>query len=138
MDQSLTPHCSLIAIMLGRLEMDVNECITEYKTLMRTVFEKKEGLGPVFLNGIIKPRFSSKLLEDVIKRVIKNVNSARAKRPGQKLIPINEPLYLESQKGGPRRCRVSVAAYSQSRIHRLMYKPALFVHRERKLAASLC
>ncbi|OCL06097.1 hypothetical protein AOQ84DRAFT_411881 [Glonium stellatum] len=31
----------LIAIMLGRLEMDVDECIAAYTGLMKTVFEKR-------------------------------------------------------------------------------------------------
>lgn len=33
----------LIAIMLGRLEMDVDECVTAYIRLMKTVFETKKG-----------------------------------------------------------------------------------------------
>jgi hypothetical protein len=31
----------LIAIMLGRLEMDVDECISAYNTLIRAVFVEK-------------------------------------------------------------------------------------------------
>ena len=31
----------LIAIMLGRLEMDVDECISAYNRLIKTVFEEK-------------------------------------------------------------------------------------------------
>jgi hypothetical protein len=35
---------SLIAIMLGRLRMGVNQCITEYQTLGKKVFQKKRRL----------------------------------------------------------------------------------------------
>jgi hypothetical protein len=36
----------LIAIMLGRLEMDVEECIAAYTRLMETVFESKSSRLP--------------------------------------------------------------------------------------------
>ncbi|KAK4966329.1 hypothetical protein LTR42_011490 [Elasticomyces elasticus] len=103
----------LIAIMLGRLEMDVDECITEYKKLMCTVFDKKkESWLRLLPNSKINPRFSSKVLEKVIKDVINNVSQARdgAIIPNQKPIPIDELFYLESQDRDARRCRVFVCA----------------------------
>lgn len=33
-------HHSLIAIMLGRLEMDIDQCITAYNQLMKMMFEE--------------------------------------------------------------------------------------------------
>lgn len=56
--------------MLGRLEMDVDECIEAYKELMKAVFEKKKSLLAVGFRGQIKSRFSSKALEKAIKGVI--------------------------------------------------------------------
>ncbi|KAK3656319.1 hypothetical protein LTR56_003020 [Elasticomyces elasticus] len=96
----------IIAIMLGRLEMDVDECITEYKKLMCNVFDRnKKSMFPVFGNTMLKP-FSSRILQRAIKGVIKNVNEARADIPTQKLIPIDQPFYLESRNEDSQKCRV--------------------------------
>ncbi|PVH75974.1 phospholipase, patatin family protein [Cadophora sp. DSE1049] len=59
----------IIAIMLGRLEMDVDECIEEYTSMFETIFGKK-GL-PVNLWGKIKGRFDSTVLEQCIKGILK-------------------------------------------------------------------
>ncbi|KAL5330889.1 hypothetical protein ACEPPN_000414 [Leptodophora sp. 'Broadleaf-Isolate-01'] len=59
----------IIAIMLGRLEMDVDECIEEYTSMFETIFGKK-GL-PVNLWGKIKGRFDSTVLEQSIKGILK-------------------------------------------------------------------
>lgn len=62
----------LIAIMLGRLEMDVDECIEAYLELMQEVFEK--GSRRKILYGIIRNniegRFSAEVLEEAISKVI--------------------------------------------------------------------
>jgi hypothetical protein len=60
----------LIAIMLGRLEMDVDQCIQAYIKLMQTIFGKpaKWALSSPF--GKIKPRFDANKLEDAINEVI--------------------------------------------------------------------
>lgn len=42
---------SLIAIILSRLEMNVDECIEVYKELMKAVFKKKKSLLTVGLRG---------------------------------------------------------------------------------------
>jgi hypothetical protein len=98
---SLTRRDSLIAIMLGRLEMTVEECITEYKNLMRIVFAKKqESRIPILPNMMINPRFSSEVLAKSIKSVVE-----RAKI-GDKPVPIDEPFYLKSQDRGSRKCKV--------------------------------
>jgi hypothetical protein len=60
----------LIAIMLGRLEMDVDECITAYTKLMNSVFETKRRWSPAGLTGKIKARFDATKLETAIKEVI--------------------------------------------------------------------
>jgi hypothetical protein len=56
--------------MLGRLEMDVDECITAYTGLMKTVFERKSSRFPASLTGKIKSRFDGTRLETAIKEVI--------------------------------------------------------------------
>jgi patatin-like phospholipase/acyl hydrolase len=94
--QPLTRHDSLIAIMLGRLEMTVEECIEKYKKLMGTVFARKgERWMRMSLNGTIKPRFCSKLLAKLIQGVIENAN-----------ISANEPFCLGRTDEGSRKCRV--------------------------------
>jgi hypothetical protein len=82
--------------MLGRLEMDVDECIEAYTELMKAVFEKKQSLLPVGLRGMIKSRFSSKALENAVKGVIE-------KRAG---LRVDEPFYVETENEGSRKCRV--------------------------------
>lgn len=97
------PSGRLIAIMLGRLEMDVDECIAAYKTLMKTVFEKKRSLLSVGLTGNIKARFSSKALEKAIKSVIE----ARG-------MPVDAPFYVKVEDEQLRKCKV--------------YGPRCFIH----------
>ncbi|KAF4215069.1 hypothetical protein CNMCM8980_008758 [Aspergillus fumigatiaffinis] len=60
----------LIAIMLGRLEMDVDECIAAYTDLAADVFGDKLSRFPVNIKGGVKPRFDSDKLESAIKKVI--------------------------------------------------------------------
>jgi hypothetical protein len=54
--------------MLGRLEMDVDECIAAYTGLMKTVFETKSSWFPASWTGNIKSRFDAAKLEGAIKR----------------------------------------------------------------------
>ena len=61
---------SIIAIMLGRLEMDVDECIEAYTSMFETIFGKK-GL-PVNMWGSIKGRFDSTVLEECIRKILKD------------------------------------------------------------------
>jgi hypothetical protein len=60
----------LIAIMLGRLEMDVDECISAYRELMKSIFEKKSSRLPMNWKGQTKSQFNSAKLERAIKNVI--------------------------------------------------------------------
>ncbi|KAG4433973.1 hypothetical protein IFR05_010553 [Cadophora sp. M221] len=96
---------SLIAIMLGRLEMDVDDCIAAYKALMKAVFEKKQNFLPVGLRGMIKSKFSSEELERAIKTVIKGCK----KVPGQQ-ITVDEPFHVKTENEDSQKCRVFVCA----------------------------
>ncbi|KAF2274187.1 FabD/lysophospholipase-like protein [Westerdykella ornata] len=62
----------LIAIMLGRLEMDVDTCIASYSELMKTVFEEKSSWFPVSWSGKVKARFDSAKLKSAIEDVVSN------------------------------------------------------------------
>lgn len=87
----LTDMNRLIAIMLGRLEMDVDECISAYSELMKAVFEAKSSRFPISLKGRPKARFDSNRLKNAIEQVI-------AHHDASKTDPFNN--------GGPRGCRV--------------------------------
>lgn len=58
----------LIAIMLGRLQMTVDECIDAYATLSDRVFEKKR--SPFDIKGRLRGRYDSKELERIIKNML--------------------------------------------------------------------
>lgn len=75
----------LIAIMLGRLEMDVDECILAYNKLMKTVFEEKSSSLPVSWMGTTKAQFDSKRLKSAIEEVIRSngVSSVAAFNDGE-------------------------------------------------------
>lgn len=62
----------LIAIMLGCLEMTVDECIDAYIKLMGTIFNREHLLPFSVLNGKIKARYKTRDLEKAIKDVIKS------------------------------------------------------------------
>ena len=55
--------------MLGRLEMDVDECIGKYSDLIESIFKKKSWL-PVNRKLKIKARFDSQKLADAITKVV--------------------------------------------------------------------
>lgn len=56
--------------MLGRLKMDIDECIVAYNELTRTVFEKQSSWFPVSGTFQNRPQFDSARLESAVKRVI--------------------------------------------------------------------
>ncbi|KAH7119384.1 hypothetical protein B0J13DRAFT_532484 [Dactylonectria estremocensis] len=58
----------LIAIMLGRLRMTVDECITAYTSLSDKVFEKKS--YRVKINGQLQGRFDTVALEQAVKQIL--------------------------------------------------------------------
>ncbi|KAF8856400.1 FabD/lysophospholipase-like protein [Acephala macrosclerotiorum] len=82
----------IIAIMLGRLEMDVDDCIEAYTSMFQTIFGKK-GL-PVNMWGKIKGRFDSTVLEECIRKILKGRGLSDAE-------PLND---------GKERCKVVVCA----------------------------
>ncbi|KAJ6081476.1 hypothetical protein N7499_006350 [Penicillium canescens] len=61
----------LIAIMLGRLEMDVQQCIDAYRTLSRDIFSNPRVIG-VNWRGNVRARFDSQKLERAVKDIIKS------------------------------------------------------------------
>ena len=56
--------------MLGRLEMDVDECIAAYSELAAAVFSENLSRFPVNIEDEVKPRFNSVRLESAIKKVV--------------------------------------------------------------------
>ena len=60
----------IIAIMLGRLEMTVDECIDAYTSLSDKVFEKKR--HRVKINGQLQGRFDAAELEKTIKQILRD------------------------------------------------------------------
>ncbi|KAH3962123.1 hypothetical protein HBI25_217790 [Parastagonospora nodorum] len=61
----------LIAIMLGRLRMSVEDCIIAYVKLMRRIFERKENRSIMSALGRVKPRFSAQALSEAIVEVLR-------------------------------------------------------------------
>ena len=61
--------------MLGRLEMDVEECIAAYTSLMKAVFVERYSWLPVSWKGKVKPRFDSKKLKCAVERVISDTGA---------------------------------------------------------------
>ncbi|KAI5236675.1 phospholipase, patatin family protein [Aureobasidium subglaciale] len=63
----------LIAIMLGRLEMSVDECIEAYIQLSEDVFHPKRRI-PFGIKGNVKERYDSEALESAVKKVLRDRN----------------------------------------------------------------
>jgi hypothetical protein len=61
----------LIAIMLGRLEMDVEECIATYSNFAEAVFGERLSSIPFNFKGGVKSRFDSAKLESAIQGIVK-------------------------------------------------------------------
>lgn len=55
--------------MLGRLEMNVDDCIHDYIELMQDVFGSKAHRLPISLGGKVRARFDSKKLQSAIEKV---------------------------------------------------------------------
>ncbi|KIY03324.1 uncharacterized protein Z520_00015 [Fonsecaea multimorphosa CBS 102226] len=96
----------IIAIMLGRLEMDVDECIKEYKVMMKKVFKNKRSAFFVSVTGNVKARFSSRTLETAIKEVLKS-----------KGFKEDDLLLDEANPEAAGKCKVFVCAKSQEGNH---------------------
>ena len=63
--------------MLGRLEMDVDECIDAYSDLAVAVFGAKLNSVPVNFKGDITARFDSAKLESAIGKVVEDSGASR-------------------------------------------------------------
>lgn len=61
--------------MLGRLEMDVDECITAYSELAKVVFRQNLSSVPSNTEGKVKERFDSVKLEKAIREVVQRASS---------------------------------------------------------------
>jgi hypothetical protein len=64
--------------MLGRLEMDVDECIASYSELMKAVFAEKASRLPISSTGRVKARFDSAKLKAAVEGVIASSNASPA------------------------------------------------------------
>lgn len=86
----------LIAIMLGRLGMDVDECIMAYNNLTKRIFNQQEHWVPLSWTASTRGRYSSQTLELAIQEVISNIEG------------VTEADKMDD--GTERRCRVFVCA----------------------------
>lgn len=77
--------------MLGRLEMDMDECISAYSDLMKTVFNEKSSCLLIDSAGRVKMQIDSKKLKNAI-------DGALARHGASKNDLFND--------GNRRRCRV--------------------------------
>lgn len=61
--------------MLGRLKMDVSECIQSYTSMFQRIFEKQKHKYPVNLRenfGYLQNRFDSDILREAIREIVKD------------------------------------------------------------------
>jgi hypothetical protein len=79
-DDDLSPHDvfnfvggtstgSLIALMLGKLGMPVEDCITQYRCLSAEIFGKKHIRGRM-THGLNPPRYSGKRLRECVEQLL--------------------------------------------------------------------
>lgn len=57
--------------MLGRLRMNVDDCINAYQETGSRVFQKRKTLNPISATGRLKARYSHEALTTVAKEIIK-------------------------------------------------------------------
>lgn len=69
-DSPITLH-RLIAIMLGRLEMSIDECIEAFTSMMNIVFVRSHRLPFRWTNGKVQARYDTNALERCIANVIR-------------------------------------------------------------------
>lgn len=112
----------LIAIMLGRLEMDVDECIAAYIQLMESVFCDKVNNLPVGWSGNIKAQYDSKRLKAAIETVIINAGAS----PEDAM-----------DDGKPRRCRVFVCTTAKDTLQVTRLRTYTVTH-EDTLQTTIC
>lgn len=87
--------------MLGRLEMDVQECIDAYLELMESVFSEKARTVCVDLSGNVKAQYDSRKLRAAIEHVISGAGFSPSD-------PLND--------GKTRKCRVFVCTTAKETL----------------------
>lgn len=87
--------------MLGRLEMDVQECIDAYRDLMECVFSERSRTVCVDLSGNVKAQYDSRKLRAAIEQVVSRAGFSP-----------NDPL----NDGKARKCRVFVCTTSKETL----------------------
>ncbi|OJJ80604.1 uncharacterized protein ASPGLDRAFT_38966 [Aspergillus glaucus CBS 516.65] len=113
----------LIAIMLGRLEMGVDECIAAYVQLMKKIFEKPSKRNLVTSPfSKIKPRFNASKLEDAINQVISSCGA--------------NPTDLFNDQA-ERGCRVFVCSITQE-TKEIMHLRSYQVPGKDEIPATIC
>ncbi|MCJ1359494.1 MAG: hypothetical protein MMC33_009496 [Icmadophila ericetorum] len=60
----------LIAILLGRLCLSIDNCIETFAIMMDTIFKKKHSMVRSIVTNQVQPRFDAAILEQAFKRVI--------------------------------------------------------------------
>ena len=61
----------LIALMLGKMGMTVDECITQYEELSKKIFGKTHFWGRI-THGLAPARYSGKGLRDCVRKLLSN------------------------------------------------------------------
>jgi len=62
--------------MLGRLKMDVDECIKAYTGMFKDIFEKKKHAFSVNFRGNLQGKFDSDVLKESIKKIVESNRSS--------------------------------------------------------------
>ncbi|PVH79912.1 FabD/lysophospholipase-like protein [Cadophora sp. DSE1049] len=70
----------LIAVMLGRLHMSIDECILHYANIMDEIFKRKRVLPFSVSTGKISSRYATDVLEEHIKCIIEKSGKPREER----------------------------------------------------------
>ncbi|KAJ5085106.1 Acyl transferase/acyl hydrolase/lysophospholipase [Penicillium argentinense] len=108
--------------MLGRLEMDIDECINAYTELMTSVFREKASSLPIDWSGNIKAQYDSKGLRCAIENVISRTGTS--------------PVALMDD-GFPRRCRAFVCATAKETLQTTRLR-SYTVSNEETIPATIC
>lgn len=61
----------LIALMLGKIGMTVDECITQYEELSKEIFGRKHIRGRI-THGLAPARYSGKCLRNCIRKLLRD------------------------------------------------------------------
>ncbi|EXM14370.1 hypothetical protein FOTG_17220 [Fusarium oxysporum f. sp. vasinfectum 25433] len=113
----------LIAIMLGRLQMDVDECISAYNDLIKVVFNEKARVhqSKFSLLGQTQARFDSGGLKAAIEKTLKD----RGLSPTDSMVDSREPD-----------CKVFVCA--TSKLDAATYRFRSYTSQKSSLSATIC